>query len=146
MDYPIVDPIFYWIKNIGTSGDPVWTTELHEVEYIKTCMLDRLADIRRQKEVSGVLAPGFGLIATDIESQVKICGAKTYMDLNPSAIVDWKAEGGWVSLDRDSINALASLIGGHVIHCFSVEKQKADAVLSCQTAQELIDMDLLSGW
>lgn len=78
------------------------------------------ADRRWRAETAGIVVAG-ALIATDRESQALITGARLYAQATPGAIFQFKAGGGFVTLDGAQIEAVALAVAAHVQACFAVE-------------------------
>lgn len=112
---------------------------------LKTTKLAELAALRYQHETGGITLAG-ATIKTDRESQALINGAYAYAQLNPSVLIDWKAESGWVQIDAQAITAIAGAVAAHVQACFSNEKALATAIASAETVEILDAISLNSGW
>lgn len=80
------------------------------------------ADKRWRVETGGITVNG-AAIQTDRDSQAMITGAVVYLNNNPDATsVRFKAESGWVTLDKASMLAIGVAVGQHVQSCFDAEK------------------------
>lgn len=112
---------------------------------LKVTKLAELAAIRYQHETAGITLNG-STIKTDRESQALVNGAYSYSLLNPSLLVDWKAENSWVLLSAQAIAGIAGAVAAHVQACFSNEKDIADAINDVEDASELSAINLESGW
>lgn len=126
-------------ENGGSIGDiydgesfssPVKTIEERKSE---------LAGLRFQKETAGIIVNG-STIKTDRESQAMITGAYNAVQIDPSKIIDWKGEDGWIQLDSASITAIATAVSNHVQACFTCEKE-----LSILLETD-IEIDITTGW
>ena len=108
---------------------------------LKQIKLSELAALRYAKETGGS-----GSFKTDRESQSLITGAALAATLDPNYTVDWKATGGWITLNAVSILDAAQAVRSHVQACFSNEKAHALAIESLTDGQAVIDYDLNGGW
>jgi len=107
--------------------------------------LAALAAYRYAKETGGITVSG-ATIKTDRESQALIAGAKLYSDLNEAVLIDWKAENGWVQINRAAIVAISQAVAAHVQACFSQEKVHSEAINALTTAAEIEAYDITTGW
>lgn len=107
--------------------------------------LAALAAYRYAKETAGIMVNG-ATIKTDRESQALIAGAKLYSDLNEAVLIDWKAENGWVQINRTAIMEISQAVAAHVQACFSQERVHAEAISALTTAAEIAAYDITTGW
>jgi len=100
------------------------------------------ADKRFRVETGGIVVNG-ATIQTDRASQAMITGAVTLLNSDADlAQVDFKASGGWVSLDRQTMLVIGKAVGRHVQGCFSVERLfDADIAAGTITAAAQIESD-----
>ncbi|KJS31641.1 MAG: hypothetical protein VR64_10605 [Desulfatitalea sp. BRH_c12] len=104
-----------------------------------------LARIRWEKETGGITIDG-AAIATDRESQSLITGAWVRCQQHPDVLIDWKADSGWVKIDRATVEAIADAVGSHVQACFTCEKAHADALTVLDTIAAIDAYDIAAGW
>lgn len=135
----------------GTIGD-LWDGESFStpskystVEEAKEQKLAELAAYRYARETAGITVNG-ALIRTDLESQAMINGAVAYVNLNPTALIDWKAANAWVQIDKNTVTAIGNLVGTHVQVCYSRERYHAEAIAALTTSEEIAAYDFATGW
>lgn len=109
----------------------------------KSNALSRLADIRYQKEVGGIVIAGTRY-ATDRESRSVI--ATSLMTLADDESVDWKTDSGWVPVTKADLTIVSSFLKEHVKACFAREKALFEAIEAATTIAELRAIDLEVGW
>ena len=129
---------------------PAGYTEITKSEYdlLRSTIPNKLAELaayRFAKETAGVTFSG-ALIRTDLESQAMINGAVAYVNLNPAALIDWKAANGWVQIDKDTVLAVGNAVGGHVQACYSRERVHAEGIEALTTPAEIAAYDFTTGW
>ena len=112
---------------------------------LKVQLSAAVTHLRYTKEVAGVVING-SRVNTDRESQATIAGAKCYVDLNPSATVDWKGEDGWVTLTKDAVYGLATAVGNYVQGLFTAEKNHLLAIEALTTLEQAASYDITTGW
>lgn len=110
-----------------------------ELETLKTQRLNELASLRYQKEIAGITV-GESNIRTDLVSQSKIMGSWCTAQINPSALIDFKGENGWVQIDSATIIDIATAVSNHVQACYTREKE-----LSILLETD-IEIDITTGW
>lgn len=114
------------------------------MELLHPEFFNALADKRWQLEQAGMTFNGMS-IPTDDRSQSKIMAMVLACQLNPAYTVNYKlASGDFITLDAQSIMALAQAVRGHVQTCFDREEKTRTKILACITPEELqaIDLDL----
>lgn len=113
----------------------------------KATRLALVRELRHQVESAGVLL-GELRVRTDVTSQAKIAAAVQLLasDLTLSSI-DWEAQPGqWVTVDRDTMNAIAVAVGRHVQACFSRARALQEDIEAAQDIAALEAIVLVSGW
>lgn len=70
---------------------------------------------------TGGISVGGVQIATDRDSQAMVNGAWTYLQTSGAESVSYKAATGFVTLDADTLKAIALAVGSHVQACFALE-------------------------
>lgn len=93
-----------------------------------------IASSRYTAETAGITVNG-AIIRTDRESQATLTGAWVVVQQNPIALIDWKAETGWVQIDRATVEALCSAVGAHVQAQFTRERLLCDQIDAAQTVE-----------
>ena len=126
---------------------PVWdgTKWVEDINQIRDNKIADLAAYRYDRETAGITVNG-ARIKTDRESQAMITGAKSYSDLNETVAIDWKGDGGWVTINRPVILAIAQAVAAHVQACFSQEKVHAEAITALTTVSAIEAYDFTTGW
>ena len=127
------------------NGDSWISDEHHYTESLRSVLKASVTAIRYEHEVGGIKMPDGSIIETDHVSQSKFAGAKVFSDLNPDALINWKAENGWTSLDRNTILFIASEVGQHVQRCFSNERRLHE-LIDTLPYDELLGLDVTDGW
>lgn len=135
--YTLLEPCDY-----PTWNGSEWVSDFSQALAAK---IESLAAYRYEKETAGITVNG-STIRTDRESQSLIAGAKLYSDLNESILIDWKAENGWVQIDRNAIVAISQAVAAHVQACFSNEKVHSSAINALTTVEEIEAYDITTGW
>lgn len=138
-----------------TAGDPeeyapgkwreTWIVTAIPLSEVQAQRLNELAALRYQHETAGITLNGT-VIETDRESQALITGAYSYSLLNPSVLIDWKAESGWIQIDAATIAGIAGAVASHVQACFSNERTLSEAIMSAETVEAVQAIDLTTGW
>lgn len=129
---------------------PAGYTEITKAEYdtLQATIPNKLAELaayRFARETAGITING-AVIRTDLESQAMINGAVAYVNLNPTALIDWKAANTWVQIDKDTITAIGITVGAHVQACYSRERVHAEAIAALTTPAEIAAYDFTTGW
>ncbi len=131
-DYP--DPLWYtWSENLdGTLNvKPKSLAECKEFRY------KQIAAERYRREVSGVVLNG-ALIATDRESQSKVASATLAAMRNPTILINWKADNGFVVVDAGTIGAIADAVIAHVQAAYTWESTQVALVAAMTTVAQVI--------
>lgn len=145
------DRLFYYPVDEGVEPDGqggykiTWSLAERPADMVKKELKALVATKRYEVETAGILVNG-STILTDRESQATVTGAKTFADLNPSALVDWKSSTGWVQIDAATINALATAVGTHVQQCFSRERALCESIDAAADTAALIAIDTNAEW
>lgn len=112
---------------------------------VKTEKLTALAAFRYDRECAGIVVGG-AKIKTDMGSQAKLAGAKFYFDLVPNTLIDWKAQNGWVQIDRPTLLKIGQAVGAHIQACYSRERAHAEAINALSTIAKIEAYDITTGW
>lgn len=131
-----------WHECNNDSVEQQWTTDganwyppeiptpeepLSNIEALKLIKLNELANLRYEKETSGIEVNSMK-IRTDRESQALINGAYISTLINPNFTIDWKCENGWITLTAEQIAGIATLVANHVQSCFTREKEITELI------------------
>lgn len=152
-DYGIVPAVYpdlgpnqrYGIPPTVTAEAVTFPVENIPLAELKTAKLAELAAIRYQHETGGIALNG-ATIKTDRESQALVNGAYSYSLLNPSMLIDWKAESGWIPLNAEAITAIAGAVAAYVQSCFSHEMELAAAIEAAETAEAMDAISMETDW
>jgi len=91
--------------------------------------LKAYAAAKRYVVESGGIVFNAKAIATDRDSQARICATVSYLEQNPALSVEWKtADGGFLTLNRAGMLALADAVGLRVQACRAKEAEVAAAI------------------
>lgn len=100
---------------------------------------------RRALEIGGITVGGVP-VYTDPESQSKLHAARTAAKEDSGYTLDWKGSGGsFVTLNAQTIIAIADAVRAHVQACFSAEKN-VGAKISNGTYTTYEQVDGASEW
>lgn len=96
-------------------------------------ILGVLAELRWQVETGGLTLEDGRMVRTTRESQAQLtAAANAYEAGYLTEPVEWKMEGGWVTLTPSDIKLLAAAVARHVQACFGAERKVSDAILAMQ--------------
>lgn len=112
---------------------------------VKAIKLTKLAEKRYEVETGGITVGGIN-VKTDRESQATLTGAWVTVQINPTALIDWKGADGWAQIDKATVELLAGEVGTHVQRCFSREKAHCDAIDALATIEAVAAYDITTGW
>lgn len=123
-----------------------WEIEPRTIEAIRQDQIDRLAAYRWQRETGGVDLPTGQQIATTREAQAQI--GSTFNALSSGLIpsVEWKAGGGWITLDLNHFGPIAQAVAGHVQKCFAAEKIVSQQIESAVDIAELVAIEITAAF
>ncbi|EAS0616271.1 DUF4376 domain-containing protein [Salmonella enterica] len=121
------------IDGVLTRQFDVRTKPRNEIVNILT---GKLADIRYQREVSGIELDGMKIL-TDRGSQAQLSGA--YQSLASGLITqtDWKAADGWMTVTKEQIEPVARAVAAHVARCFSAEKAVSEKIQNVASPESI---------
>lgn len=78
-------------------------------------------------EVAGTFVGGIP-VATDDRSKIMIMGARMKADTDPGFTTNWKAPGGFQTLDAAAIIAISDAVSAHVDACFAAEAELLEGI------------------
>lgn len=133
----------YEVRSVVPT-DPVELAAFIESEKAK--LKTEATSKRYDFEVGGVALPDGTVIKTDRESQATITGALSFLNMNPTATIDWKSKGSWVTLGLAQITAISNAVGSHVQQAFNNEKAHHEAIDALTTVEELLNYNISTGW
>lgn len=108
------------VPSAPPHGNMIWNGSAWT--YPASMLLDHLAGIRWEREVSGIVHDSME-IATDRESQGKILAARVAAVGDNTYSLIWKAGNGFFTLDAAAIIAMSDAVGEHVRKAFVAEGQ-----------------------
>ena len=129
--FEVADPL-YWI-DCPDNCEPDW--KIHDGELVEFTpdeiiaieaeKAERITALitacRDQKLYEGVVINGMA-VQTDDLSQQRIMAARIVAKEDPTYIVNWKAEEGFITLSAPQIIFIADAVRAHVQKCFDVER------------------------
>jgi len=115
------------------------------LEEVKTAKKAGATAMRRMVEEGGIDFQGVR-IATGKSDQDRIAGVQLYLQAHSEAVIDWKADSGWTTVNKAAIDAIASAVGAHVQACYSAEKTHHEAIDALADAEAVQDYDVATGW
>ena len=115
-----------------------------------------LADLKNQKqqelaakryaiETGGIVAAG-AAVKTDRQSQAMIAAALQYFQFSPTAVIDWKGEAQWYTLNAQAAQGIAQAVGNHVQHCFATEKTISEMISAATSHAEVWGLNIETLW
>lgn len=116
-----------------------------ELSNAKSAKLEELASLRYAVETGGLSVNG-AMIKTDRDSQVTLTGAYVAVQQNPSLLIDWKSETGWIQIDKTTVESLCMAVTAHVQGCFSKERVLTEQINALETVTEVSNFDILGAW
>lgn len=93
------------------------------------------AQCRWELETGGITVSGMP-VSTTRESQALINGAYSFAIVDPAATFQFKAETGFVTLDADTVKAVALAVASHVQACFAWEANALNQISNGQLVSE----------
>jgi len=125
-------------ESINETGQ-IWTTPSTPVtDEMKSVKLAEIKAARKAAENAGVEIQPFGLIATDLETQMKLSAVYTKALNDPTYTKNWKVGAStWAVLDATTIIAIGDAVEAHVQAQFDREETCAKSILAATTAEEL---------
>lgn len=97
-----------------------------------------LAQIRYAVEVGGMTFEGLP-IATDINTQTKLLGAREMAKGDPEFSIRWKSIEGFVTLNAAQVIAISDAVGMHVQKCFAIEDAMQSELPGLNSEQAIED-------
>jgi len=146
--YPDVElPIpFYggWYTYDGTDFE---LTEFGLDKY-KMYLINQMKYFADKKEYGSILYDEH-IIKTTLMSQQYINGMYNSVQLNPTATINYIcADGTWLELDKDDVEALSTAVLNHVEACFNRRKALHTDIIACTDLSEVqaVEANLFTGW
>jgi hypothetical protein len=136
-----------WILVPGEK--PVWPPIPPEptLEQLKEESLQTLAERRWAAEEAGTSLNGTTIL-TDRQTQAKLTAAYVKASQGDSYVIEsWKfAPGVFITLNAQMIIAIADAVEAHVQACFHNEAVLSNQIVSAQTKEELLQVNINEGW
>jgi hypothetical protein len=128
------------------NGSWVIRAAMPTLEEARASKFSALASRRWQAETGGTTFNGLPL-STDAVSQTKYVGALVGAQIDPNATLKWKmADGSFVTLDAQTITAVAMAVRAHIQACFDREAELRTLVQAAASKAELEAIDINAGW
>lgn len=131
----------------GEAG-PGWTYDgeaFHPPEEPARTLAEIEAELKLRRDAamaSGVTVGGVA-VHTDDLSQQRITSAALAVTLDAGLTINWKADGGFVTLSALQITAIAQAVRAHVQACFDRE---AELLAALAAAEDPEQVDITTGW
>lgn len=119
-----------------------WDVIAKSVEEVQADLAALLADHRWQKETGGVTLPDGRVIQTTREAQAQVSSTFAALSAGLVQSVEWKAEGGWVSVTLAQFAPIAGLVVDHVRRCFVAERVVGGQIEAAKTLDDLAAIKL----
>jgi hypothetical protein len=114
----------------------------YAMDYLRSLVLDDLADHRWRIETGGVTLPDGSRILTDRESQAQLTSAYQSLSMPFVDSIDWKAAEGWVTVTEAELRPIAQAVAQHVQWCFKAERQVSEQIAAAESAEALYGIDI----
>jgi hypothetical protein len=128
-----------------TWGQGEWLVADRPLDAVKAERLSALAARRYQAECGGTSLNGMPL-ASDRETQAKLIAVRIKAKENPAYTVNWKAPGGFISLDAATVIAVSDQVAAHVQACFDHEAGLTLLIEGANTPAAVLAVDIDTGW
>lgn len=115
----------------------------NEFDAAKQALLQKIADIRYQKEVGGINFGGMK-IGTSRANQAMIATAYLSVQFLPS--IDFKGASGWGVLTKEQVIAVAAAVTSHVQKHFSYERAHVDRINELEKIEDIQAYDPNANW
>ena len=145
------------VKSLHYTGTPEQFEEVCAIidnypttyadEVVKPRMCKEVTDLRWIKQQSTIYN-GIELECDDITIGRLTSGA-FLMDVNPDTPQErrWKlADDNWITLSKQDMIELGSVIAAHMQTCFNREEELHNAIKSAETIEDLALIDIEDGW
>jgi len=114
-----------------------------EIPQIQEILIRRAADIRYQKEISGVKLTVQNIeVTVDTSRETRDNYAKHYLLMGDSNTINWKFREGWLTMSKAELATVVQACNNHVQNAFNWEKNKVDEITSKTTAEDLMSVEL----
>lgn len=123
-----------------------WEIMPRGVEAVRQAQIDHLAAYRWQRETGGVDLPTGQTIATTREAQAQINSTFNALSSGLIPSVEWKAGGGWITLDLNHFGPIAQAVAGHVQQCFAAEKIVSQQIEAAVGIAELVAIEITAAF
>lgn len=130
-----------WLLVDGVLVPPDSPAPVVTLDDAKQRLRERATELRWQHETGGIDIGGVRVL-TGTEDQNRIASAL----IGAPAMLDFKAESGWVTLTLAELQGIAAAITAHVQACFSAERVHHEAIDALETLEEVQEYDIETGW
>lgn len=142
IDCPDNTEVGWDVEDLQVVVPPVPVVTL---EQTKSTKLSELASYRYIKEVSGFTFNG-QKISTDDRAKTLLMGARLEAMENPSSVLNWKTDSGFVVINAVAIIAISNAVRAFVQACFDREKAHSDAIQLLSTVEAVQSYNIETGW
>lgn len=132
---------------VGLEND-IWVIRKASLnlQELKLAKISDLANIRWSKETGGTSYNGYAL-STDPVSQTKYVGAVVGVQIDPTAVINWKmSDGSFIQLDASGVTSMAMTVRAHIQACFDKESELRTLIEAATSKEELEAIDITVGW
>lgn len=123
----------------------VYTVTPKSLDDVKAERLAALAAKRYDVEVGGTMLNG-SYVPTERSARADLVGARISALEDVNFTLDWKTPDGFVTLTAAQIVAIADASRNHVKATFAHEKTLTQAINSATTVDDVLAIDIESGW
>lgn len=129
-----------WLLVAGDLVPPA-APATEDLAETKQRLRERATALRWEHETGGITVAGVRVL-TGVEDQNRIATAL----IGAPAMLDFKAESGWVTLTLAELQAIAGAITAHVQACFSAERAHHEAIDALRSLDAAGSYDVEAGW
>ena len=115
------------------------------VEQVRADLMDAATSKRWDVMTGGVTLPGGISVGTTTDDQNRVTSVIANAQLAGVESMDFKAQGGWVTLSLDQVRGIAAAVALHVHACYAAERAHHVAIAAASEA-ELYGYDINAGW
>lgn len=115
--------------------------EAAEAERQKQSDLAALSAYRYEVETGGLTLPDGTRVLTDRESQAQLSSAYQSLAQPFVEAIDWKADGGWVTVTESELRPIAEAVARHVQACFTAERRIETKIQADESVDYRMDFD-----
>lgn len=135
-----------WEVQPYTAPVPHQEPPADPVEQLRAALINRVTELRWERETGGITLPGGVLVATTLADQNRITSVVANAELAGVETVNFKALSGWVTASLAQVQGIAAAIALHVQACFTAERTHHEALAALTTLEALQAYDITAGW